>query len=71
MAAETVPGLALQTDLFIGGEFVPAASGKRFTTSNPATGETVAEVAEAGVEDLDRAVAAARAAFESGPWASM
>ena len=71
MAAETVPGLALQTDLFIGGEFVPAASGKRFTTTNPATGETVADVAEAGVEDLDRAVAAARAAFESGPWASM
>ncbi len=38
---------------------------------NPATGETIAEVAEAGKEDLDRAVAAARAAFESGPWASM
>jgi aldehyde dehydrogenase (NAD+) len=71
MAAETVPGLALQTDLFIGGEFVPSLSGKRFRTTNPATGETVAEVAEAGVEDLDRAVAAARAAFESGPWASM
>ena len=71
MAAETAPGLALQTDLFIGGEFVPASSGKRFTTTNPATGETVAEVAEAGVGDLDRAVAAARAAFESGPWASM
>ena len=71
MAAETVPGLALQTDLFIGGEFVPSLSGKRFRTTNPATGETVAEVAEAGVEDLDRAVAAARGAFESGPWASM
>jgi aldehyde dehydrogenase (NAD+) len=38
---------------------------------NPATGQTIAEVAEAGKEDLDRAVAAARAAFESGPWASM
>jgi aldehyde dehydrogenase (NAD+) len=71
VAAETVPGLALQTDLFIGGEFVPAASGKRFATINPATGETIGEVAEAGREDLDRAVAAARAAFESGPWASM
>jgi aldehyde dehydrogenase (NAD+)/phenylacetaldehyde dehydrogenase len=71
MAAETAPGLALQTDLFIGGEFAPSASGKRFATTNPATGETVAEIAEAGVEDLDRAVAAARAAFESGPWASM
>jgi aldehyde dehydrogenase (NAD+) len=71
MAAETVPGLALKTDLFIGGEFVSSASGKRFATTNPATGETLGQIAEAGREDLDRAVAAARAAFESGPWASM
>ncbi len=71
MAAETVPALSLKTDLFIGGEFVTAASGRRFATVNPATGETLAEVAEAGREDLDRAVAAARAAFESGPWAAM
>ena len=53
------------------GAFVPSASGRRFSTVNPATGETIAEVAEAGAEDLDRAVAAARAAFESGPWAAM
>ena len=38
---------------------------------NPATAETIGEVAEAGKEDLDRAVTAARAAFEAGPWASM
>jgi aldehyde dehydrogenase (NAD+) len=63
--------LNLQTDLFINGEFAPSASGKRFATSNPATGETLAEVSEAGREDLDRAVAAARKAFESGPWAEM
>ncbi|MFY9552585.1 MAG: aldehyde dehydrogenase family protein [Thermoanaerobaculia bacterium] len=61
----------MKTDLFIDGAFVPAASGKRFATVNPATGETIAEVAEAGKPDLDRAVAAARKAFESGPWASM
>jgi aldehyde dehydrogenase (NAD+)/phenylacetaldehyde dehydrogenase len=61
----------LKTDLFIDGEFVPAASGMRFETTNPATGEPIGEVAEAGREDLDRAVAAARAAFESGPWAVM
>ena len=61
----------LKTDLFIDGEFVPAASGMRFATTNPATGDTVAEVAEGGREDLDRAVKAARDAFESGPWASM
>jgi acyl-CoA reductase-like NAD-dependent aldehyde dehydrogenase len=71
MATEATPALKLQTDLFIGGQFTPAASGRRFTTSNPATGETIAEVAESGREDLDRAVAAARQAFESGPWAAM
>src|SRR5215475_12338916 len=63
--------LNLQTDLFINGEFVPSASGKRFATANPATDETLAEVAEGGREDLDRAVAAARKAFESGAWADM
>jgi aldehyde dehydrogenase (NAD+)/phenylacetaldehyde dehydrogenase len=61
----------LKTDLFIDGEFVPAASGMRFETTNPATGEPIGEVAEAGREDLDRAVTAARKAFESGPWAAM
>jgi aldehyde dehydrogenase (NAD+)/phenylacetaldehyde dehydrogenase len=43
----------------------------RFATTNPATGEIIGEVAEAGREDLDRAVKAARDAFESGPWAAM
>jgi aldehyde dehydrogenase (NAD+) len=71
VAAETVSAPSLKTDLFIGGEFVPSASGKRFSTTNPATGERIAEVAEAGREDLDRAVDAARDAFESGPWAAM
>jgi aldehyde dehydrogenase (NAD+) len=71
MATETAPSLNLQTDLFIDGEFVPSVSGKRFPTVNPATGEVLAEVAEAGREDLDRAVAAARSAFDSGPWAGM
>jgi aldehyde dehydrogenase (NAD+) len=61
----------LKTDLFIDGKFVPAASGRTFETTNPATGESLAQVAEAGREDLDRAVAAARKAFESGPWAAM
>src|SRR5262245_39189947 len=69
MATEAIP--SLKNDLFINGEFVPSASGKRFPTVNPATGETLAEIAEAGSEDLDRAVASARAAFESGPWAEM
>ncbi|HEV8268815.1 MAG TPA: aldehyde dehydrogenase family protein, partial [Thermoanaerobaculia bacterium] len=58
-------------DLFIGGAFVPAESGKTFTTTNPATGRPLAEIAEGGAGDVDRAVAAARKAFESGPWQKM
>ena len=57
--------------LFIDGKFVDAASGKTFETPNPATGETLAIVAEGDAEDIDRAVRAARRAFESGPWATM
>ena len=71
MPTEATTAPTLQTDLFIGGKFVPAASGKRFTTTNPATAETIAQVAEGGTTDLDRAVDAARQAFESGPWAAM
>jgi len=67
----TATTLDLRTDLFIDGQFVPSETGKRFATVNPATGETLAEVAEAGHADLDRAVAGARKAFESGPWAAM
>ncbi len=52
--------------LFVGGEFHPAVSGRTFVTINPATEEPLASVAEAGVEDVDRAVAAARAAYEDG-----
>ena len=56
--------------LFIDGEIRPSASGETFTTVNPATEEVIAEVALAGAEDIDRAVRAARAAFE-GPWGRM
>ena len=48
-----------------------AASGKTFPTYNPATGEVLARVAEGDREDIDRAVKAARAAFETGPWSKM
>jgi aldehyde dehydrogenase (NAD+) len=57
--------------LLIDGQWVEAASGKRFPTFNPATGELIAEVAEADRADVDRAVVAARRAFESGPWSKM
>ena len=58
-------------DLVIGGERPGAADGRTFETLDPATGEAIAVVAHAGAEDIDRAVRAARAAFEDGPWASM
>lgn len=57
-------------DLFIDGEFVPARSGRTFTTVNPATEEVLAEVAAAGPEDIDRAVQAARRAY-AGVWAKL
>lgn len=56
--------------LFIGGEWVDADSGKTFNTPNPATGETFAEVAEAERADIDKAVTAARQAFD-GKWSKM
>src|SRR5215831_14326725 len=56
--------------LFIDGQFVDAESGKTFNSPNPATGETFAEVAEADRGDIDKAVAAARKAFD-GKWSKM
>ncbi len=56
--------------LFIDGQWVDAESGKTFTTPNPATGATLAEVAEGDKADIDKAVAAARRAFE-GPWSKV
>jgi phenylacetaldehyde dehydrogenase len=57
--------------LFINGHWVDAASGRTFETPNPATGETLAHIAEGDAEDINRAVRAARAAFDSGPWSRM
>lgn len=57
--------------MYINGEFVESASGKTFDTPNPATGETLATVYEGNREDIDRAVKAAREAFERGPWSKM
>ncbi|CAN7406190.1 aldehyde dehydrogenase family protein [Peribacillus frigoritolerans] len=57
--------------LFIDGRWVDSISGRTFESLNPATDEVNAIVAEAGPEDVDLAVKAARRAFESGPWAEM
>jgi len=58
----------MQGRLYIGGEWQDASSGRTFTSFNPTTGEPLAEVAEGGAEDIDRAVAAARQAFEDSEW---
>ena len=57
--------------MLINGKWVDSASGKTFPTYNPATGEVLSHVAEGDREDIDRAVKAARAAFEKGPWAKI
>ena len=59
------------TKLLINGKWVDAASGKTFPTINPSTGEVITQVAEADAADVDKAVAAARAAFEKGAWRKM
>ncbi|MFO0905907.1 MAG: aldehyde dehydrogenase family protein [Pirellulales bacterium] len=68
-SAASVP--VRQTKLLIDGQWVSAASGKTFPTRNPATGDVIAEVAEADQVDVDRAVTAARRAFDDGPWSQM
>ena len=57
--------------LLIGGVWADAASGKTFTTINPATEAVITHVAEAGAADVDRAVKAARNALEHGAWRRM
>jgi betaine-aldehyde dehydrogenase len=54
--------------LYINGEFVESASKKYFTVVDPSTEEVMAEVPEANAEDVNRAVAAAKAAFDCGAW---
>ncbi len=63
--------IAKEHGLLIGAESVPAADGRTFATLDPSNGREIATVAQAGAEDVARAVAAAREAFESGPWSSL
>jgi acyl-CoA reductase-like NAD-dependent aldehyde dehydrogenase len=57
--------------MLIGGEWVDASSGKTFESVNPYTGKAWATAPEAGEEDVDLAVRAAREAFDEGPWGTM
>jgi phenylacetaldehyde dehydrogenase len=63
--------IATPRKMLIGGNWMDSASGRFFDTYNPATGEVLARVAEGDRADIDRAVIAARKAFESGPWPKM
>ena len=63
--------IEFRTRLFIDGRFVDAASGRTFTSENPATGRHLATIAEGDAADVDLAVAAARAAVSHGPWSKM
>ena len=64
-------GFAYQTQLLIDGKFHKASNGATFDTFNPATEEKITSVSAATKEDVDRAVAAARRAFDDGPWRKM
>jgi aldehyde dehydrogenase (NAD+) len=59
------------TEILINNRWVPSESGKTFATINPSTGEEICQVAEADAADVDKAVAAARTAFDHGPWKKM
>jgi gamma-glutamyl-gamma-aminobutyraldehyde dehydrogenase/4-guanidinobutyraldehyde dehydrogenase/NAD-dependent aldehyde dehydrogenase len=67
-STDLVADLGLETDLFIDGRFVPAASGARFDCVAPRDGQVVAYVAEGDATDVDAAVTAARRSFEAGVW---
>lgn len=66
--APEVTTVSTPTNLLINNQWTPSDSGKTFPTINPATGEELARIAEADAADVDKAVAAARNAFERGPW---
>ncbi len=70
MSTETGVLTGHETHLYIGGEWVPAADGRTVEVINPTTEQPIGSVALAGATDIDRAVRAARAAFDTGPWAT-
>lgn len=59
-----------ESRLFIDGKLLPAASGRTYTNLNPATETVAGEAADAGLEDLDRAIGAARRAFDESDWST-
>ncbi len=71
LGKEAAAFAATRHAMLIDGQFVAAASGKTFPVFNPATGDVICEVPEAELADVNLAVAAARRAFDAGPWPTM
>lgn len=69
--AALAQSIQLPTQTFVDGAFRPALSGKTFETTNPATGQVLAQIAACGPEDVDVTVAAAKAAYEDGRWSRL
>ncbi|PCI32843.1 MAG: aldehyde dehydrogenase PuuC [Alphaproteobacteria bacterium] len=69
--ADKAAGLSIRNQAFIGGQYVDALSGKTFSSINPATAESLVQVAECDGADVDLAVKVARDAFEDGRWSNM
>ena len=65
-----IPTLSYRNQAFINGKYVAAASGKTFDCVSPIDGRVLTQVAECDAEDVNRAVAAARAVFEKGSWSA-
>jgi len=71
MVKDQASRLTFRNQAFINGKYLPAASGKTFDCINPATGKAITQISECDKEDVDRAVKAARAAFDKGSWSRM
>ena len=71
MTATIAPPKVSDKKMLIGGKWVDSASGKTFETINPATGDTICQIAEGDKADVDLAVSAARKALDSKPWVRM
>jgi acyl-CoA reductase-like NAD-dependent aldehyde dehydrogenase len=65
-----IPSLSFRNQAFINGKYVPAVSGKTFACISPIDGHELTQIAACDSADADRAVAAARAAFEKGAWSA-
>lgn len=71
ISSEVAAFLAAPKKLFIGGDWLDSRSGQTFAVVDPSSGQTIASVAEGQAQDIDRAVAAARRAFDDSAWSRM